>query len=1064
MTFLLRTCHMTRLLCRLFMFLAVLVPVAGAVRPVVAGEPDPALYREMRWRMIGPHRGGRTVAACGVPGMPGVFYTGVNNGGVWKTDDFGGTWRPIFDDQPTGSIGALAIAPSDPSVVYVGSGEGLQRPDLSTGDGIYRSTDGGKSWTHLGLRDGEQISSIIVDPRNPDRLFVAVLGHPYGPNAERGVFLSTDRGATFRKVLYRDENTGAVALGFDPGDSRIVYASLWSARQAPWENGEWEGPGSGLYKSTDGGSTWRHLVEGLPSFEQGLGRIGFCVAPSRPERIYALVAAHPAAGGLFRSEDAGEHWRRINTDERLWGRGDDFAEVKVDPENPDVVYSANVVTWRSSDGGLTFTPIKGAPGGDDYHTIWINPRDPRIMLIAGDQGSTITVNGGATWSTWYNQPTAQFYHVSTDNQFPYRVYGGQQESGSIGIASRGNDGAITFREWHSVGVDEYGYVAPDPLNPRMIYGGRISRTDMLTGQVQNISPEVVGSGKYRVLRTAPVLFSPVDPHTLYFAMNVLFRTTNGGDGWDIISPDLSRERPSVPRCVGVFTPADSERQPRRGVIYTVAPSPLDINVIWAGTDDGLIQVTRDGGKTWTDVTPPDLTSWSKVSLIDASHSGAMTAYAAVNRIRCDDLHPYVYRTRDGGRSWELVVKGLPGDAPVNAVREDPVRRGLLFCGTERAVYFSTDDGGMWQPLRLNMPATSVRDLVVHDCDLVVATHGRSFWILDDITPLRQIAQGVEEFDATLFTPPAAVRVRWNTNTDTPLPPEEPAGENPPDGAIIDYVLRTVPVAPIVLEVTDSTGALVRRFSSSDGPDTAGAAGLNIPLYWIRPPRSLPAGKGMHRFVWDLHYPPPERAGPDYPMSAIYHDTPRGPLGPWVLPGKYVLRLVVDGHSYTRPLQVSMDPRVGTPRAGLGLQFEHSMRAYRGLDTVRSMLALTGEIRARIAQVRTGHPRASLGDSLSSLDSALASLEGAGGTGRRSSRRPQGAAGPTLKRLEGAFRSLLDILQDTDASPTTQALEASADDQKDFALLVERWNALRTREVASMDENLRASHLPPLLRK
>ncbi|HMK38321.1 MAG TPA: glycoside hydrolase, partial [Bacteroidota bacterium] len=785
---------------RHFFRLSLLFFAAGAACSLRAQNPDTSLYREMRWRMIGPHRGGRTVGASGVPRMPNVFYAGVNNGGVWKTDDYGRTWKPIFDDQPTGSIGTLAVAPSNPAVLYVGSGEGLQRPDLSTGDGIYKSTDAGRSWVHLGLRSGEQISSIIVDPQDPDRLFVAVLGHPYGANEERGVYRSTDGGAGFQKVLYRDENTGAVALSFDPSDARTVYASLWSARQAPWENGQWEGPGSGLYKSTDGGSTWRQLSDGLPSFGQGLGRIGMCVAPALPARIYALASARAEFGGLFRSDDAGEHWRRINSDVRLWGRGDDFAEVKVDPENPDIVYCANIVTWRSSDGGSTFTALKGAPGGDDYHTIWINPLNSRIMMIAGDQGATISVNGGETWSSWYNQPTAQFYHVITDHQFPYRVYGGQQESGSVGIASRGSDGAITFRDWHPVGVDEYGYVAPDPLNPRIIYGGRITRTDLTTGQVRNISPDLARSGKYRVLRTAPVLFSPVDPHTLYYAMNVLFKTTDGGDRWEVISPDLSRERPEVPSSVGIFNAPELAHQPRRGVIYTVAPSPRDSNLIWAGTDDGLIHVTHDGGSTWRDVTPRGVTSWSKVSLMDASHFRTSGAYAAVNRIRCDDLHPYIYRTHDGGATWELIVRGLPGEGPVNAVREDPSREGLLFCGTETAVYFSLNGGDTWQPLRLNMPATSIRDLVIHDDDLVVATHGRSFWILDDITPLRQMTPQVAESPVTLFSPAPAWRVRWNTNTDTPLPPEEPAGENPPDGAIIDYVLRSVPSSPPLLEI------------------------------------------------------------------------------------------------------------------------------------------------------------------------------------------------------------------------------------------------------------------------
>jgi photosystem II stability/assembly factor-like uncharacterized protein len=1037
---------------------------AGGVCALFAQNPDPSLYQEMRWRMIGPHRGGRTVGAAGVPGMPNVFYIGVNNGGVWKTGDYGRTWRPLFDDQPTGSIGTLAVAPSDPAVIYVGSGEGLQRPDLSTGDGIYKSTDAGNTWRHLGLRDGEQICSIIVDPLDPDRLFVAVLGHPYGPNEERGVFRSTDGGKTFQRVLFRDENTGGVALAFDPADAQTVYASLWSARQGPWENGQWEGPGSGLYKSTDGGSTWRRLEEGLPAFAQGLGRIGFCVAPSRPDRIYAIVAAIPEHGGLFRSDDRGEHWRRINGDGRLWGRGDDFAEVKVDPKDPDIVWCANIVTWRSSDGGATFTGIKGAPGGDDYHSIWINPGNPQIMLIAGDQGATISVNGGETWSSWYNQPTAQFYHVITDNQFPYRVYGGQQESGSVGIVSRGNDGGITFREWHPVGVDEYGYVAPDPLNPRMIYGGRITVTDMTTGQIRNISPAVVRTGNYRVLRTAPVLFSPVDPHTLYYAMNVLFKTTNGGEEWEVISPDLSRERPAVPPSVGVFASASLESQPRRGVIYTVAPSPRDINVVWAGTDDGLIHVTRDGGKAWADVTPAGLTSWSKISLIDASHFGTKTAYAAVNRFRCDDLHPYIYRTRNWGGRWELIVKGLPEDAPVNAVREDPEREGLLFCGTERAVYFSLNDGDSWEPLRLNMPATSIRDVVVHDDDLVVATHGRSFWILDDITPLRQINPRVAESDVTLFRPEMACRVRWDTNTDTPLPPEEPAGENPPDGAIIDYVLRSSPAQPLALEIRDSTGALVRRFSGADRPDSMNAAGLNIPLYWIRPFRPLSSAPGMRRFVWDLHYPPPGANRAEYPMSAVYHDTPRHPLGPWVLPGRYTVNLIVDGRTYSQPLTVSMDPRVSTSSAGLTVQFTYSMRVYEGVNTARSVLSQIGIIRSNIREIRKAVLPGSLGDSLAALDLRMGALEGMGVSGRRFRVPSTGPAGPTLRRAEAELRLLLDILQEADDPPTSRVVESSVAVQNDLMELLARWQALRKNEIASINKQLQASHLPSLTRE
>jgi len=544
----------------------------------------------------------------------------------------------------------LFRSPSNPDIVYVGCGEGLQRPDLSTGDGMYKSTDAGKTWKHQGLRDGQQIGAVIVDPRDPNRLFVAVLGHPYGPNPERGVFRSTDGGESFQKVLYKDENTGAIALAFDPSNSQIVYADMWAGRQGPWENGAWQGPESGLFKSTDGGTTWRKLTAGLPTFEQGLGRIGFCIAPSNPKRMYAAVDASPQSGGIYRSDDAGESWKKISNDARPWGRGSDFAELKVDPKNPDIVYSANVVTWRSTDAGQTWLGFRGAPGGDDYHTIWINPDNSQVILIASDQGAIITVNGGQTWSSWYNQPTAQFYHVITDNQFPYRVFGGQQESGSVGIASRGNDGQITFREWHPVGVEEYGYVAPDPLNPNIIYGGKITKFDYATGQVQNVSPEAIRDGKYRFLRTAPVIFSPVDPRVLYFAGNVLFKTTTGGNSWDIISPDLSREQPEVPDSIGIYRTAEMAKQPRRGVIYTVAPSYKDVNVIWAGTDDGLIHVTRDGGKNWSNVTPTGMTAWSKISLIDAGRFDANTAYAAVNRIRLDDQRPHIYRTHDGGKT------------------------------------------------------------------------------------------------------------------------------------------------------------------------------------------------------------------------------------------------------------------------------------------------------------------------------------------------------------------------------------------------------------------------------
>ncbi|HEV7890972.1 MAG TPA: hypothetical protein VGP08_10045 [Pyrinomonadaceae bacterium] len=1028
--------------------------VFGCSAVALGRQFNERLYQSMRWRMIGPFRAGRTVGASGVPGLPNVFYIGVNNGGVWKTDDYGRTWTPIFDYQPTGSIGALAVAPSNPEVIYVGSGEGLQRPDLSVGDGMYKSTDGGQTWQHLGLREGQQIGAIIVDPKNADRLFVAVLGHPYGPNAERGVFRSTDGGRTFEKVLYKDENTGAIGLAFDPKDSRTVYATLWAARQGPWENGAWQGPESGLYKSTDGGATWRKLTKGLPTFEQGLGRIGVAVAPSDSRRLYANVDS-PQLGGVYRSDDAGESWQRVNDEVRVWGRGSDFAEVKVDPRDPDVVYSANTASYRSVDGGKTFKAWKGAPGGDDYHTVWINPDNPSIILLATDQGATITVNGGRTWSSWYNQPTAQFYHVSTDNQFPYWVYGGQQESGSVGTTSRGDNGAITFRDWRTVGAEEYGYVAADPLDPNIIYGGKLSRFDKRTGQTTQIAPEAVRTGKYRFLRTAPVLFSPVDPHVLYYAGNVLFKTTNGGNSWEVISPDLTRETYDVPPSIGVYSKPEMATMPRRGVIYTVAPSHKDVNTIWAGTDDGLIQVTRDGGKTWWDVTPPGLTSWSKVSIIDASHFDNLTAYAAVNRFRLDDLRPHVYRTHDGGKTWTEIVNGLPAD-PINVVREDPVRKGLLFAGSERAVYVSFDDGENWQPLRLNMPATSIRDLVVQRDDIVVGTHGRSFWILDDITPLRQMDASVAASDAFLFAPQTAYRIQRNVNTDTPLPPEEPAGQNPPDGAIINYYLKSDATDAVTLEGFDREGKLVRRFRSDDKPEPFDEKAYPIPSYWVRPARVLPSKAGMQRFVWDLHYPEPKARSHEYPISAIYMDTPRYPLGPAVLPGQYTLKLTVAGKTYTRPLSVEIDPRVKTPRAGLEQQFALSRQAAEGMNATSDVLEQIGKMRALVKDLRAHQGLApALAESLAALDAKAAALEGSA---------PRGAgAAPAqgdFSQLHSRLSSLLEVLQQSDTAPTTQSVAASAEFQKQLRELLRVWEQLGV-DTANINGQLRAANLPPI---
>jgi photosystem II stability/assembly factor-like uncharacterized protein len=1041
--------------------------LAGRTTPSAQGDVLKMAAADMRWRPIGPFRGGRTKAITGVPGEPTVFYMAAVNGGVWKTSDAGRTWVPIFDDQPTGSVGAIAVAPSDPNVVYVGSGEGLARPDLSVGDGIYRSADAGRTWTHLGLRDGQQIPMIIVDPRDADKLFVAVLGHPYGPNQERGVYRSKDGGRTFEKVLSRDENTGGSDLEFDPKNPDIVYACLWEERQGPWENGAWAGTGGGIFKSTDGGTSWKQLSQGLPP--EGVVQADIAIAPSDPHRIYATVA-NPRSVGIYRSDDAGESWTRITNDGRPASRigGGDLPVPAVHPTNPDIVIIASTVSWKSTDGGRTWAALRGAPGGDDYQRPWINPTNPDIIALASDQGAIISVNGGQTWSSWYNQPTSQMYHVNADNAFPYRVCGGQQESGSACVASRGNDGMITFRDWHPVGVEEYGYAVPDPLNDNIVYGGKITRYDRRTGQVQNVAPTPVRPADFRTLRTAPVLFSAVDPHILYFASNTLWKTATGGRSWQKISPDLTRKTWQVPETVGKYRDQETAKPTDRGVIYTVAPSPLDINRIWVGTDDGLIQTTGDGGGTWTDVTPPAIKPWMKVSIMDAGHFDAQTAYAAVNTLRLDDLRPHIYRTTDGGGTWTEITKGIPGGAPVNAVREDPKQRGLLFAGTEREVFVSFNAGDDWQSLRLNMPATSIRDLIVKGDDLVAGTHGRGIWILDDITPLRQVTPPTIAAEVVLFEPQVAYRVRQSTNTDTPIPPDEAAGKNPPDGAIINYALNADVSGSLTLEILDAKGLVVRHYSDTDRPELPDPATSPLPLYWYRTPQKLGKTAGMHRFTWDVHYQPlPAQGGRgSLPIAAVPHDTVPVPTAPWAPPGQYTVRLTVNGMSYSQPMTLKMDPRVKTPSAGLTQQFTLSKRLYDGLIQDQRALAQLQELRAHIPGARAavdrgGSPeRPALREMLDGFDHRLAALEGqAVGPGGG---RGAGAQGPeTLNSITGGLTQLMALLQGADVTPTTQLVAAVGTRERGLARALRQWRDLSGAELTALNARLRAAGAPPL---
>jgi len=920
----------------------------------MAAQQVPAsLLGGLEWREVGPMRGGRTYAVAGIASQPDTFLMGAVGGGLWKTENSGRTWVPIADDPVTGipcsSIGAIAIAPSDPNIIYVGTGEPDIRSQHNYGIGVFKSTDGGKTWRFIGLRDSSQIGRIVVDPADPNRVYVAALGNVYNANSERGVYRSTDGGAHWKKILWSKsdpDNVGAFDLALDPQHSRTIYASLWATRRPPWAvYAPSNMPGSGLWKSTDGGDTWHPLSNGLPH-DEFVGKIGIAVAPSNPNRLYAVVddlgaaiapsfrmAAQRGAnapkpsGGIYISDDAGASWRLVNNEQRLWGRGWYFCQMAVDPANPDRAYDINTATYMTVDAGKTWVPVKGAPGGDDYHQLWINPRDGNRMVLSSDQGTVVSVDGARTWSTWYNQPTAQIYHVAADNRFPYWLYGAQQDSGAVSVGTWSRMDILDFRNWRPIcEAGESSTVVPDPKDPDLLYGNGDQRCNNALNVAEPEGghiPPSDPSDPYRRTWTLPQVFSQADG-ALYYANQFIFRTRDRGKTWEKISPDLSRVNPPAPANLDPVTAKDIDEpmNGRFGVVYSLGPSPLDAKTVWSGTDDGLIHVTRDDGAHWNDGTPPAMTPWSKVSGIEAGHFDAETAYASVDRHRIADRRPYIYRTHDGGKTWTNVVNGIPDGAFVNAIKEDPQRKGLLYAATELRVYVSFDDGDHWQPLQNNMPVVSVRDVIVHGDDLDIATFGRGFWVLDQMSALRQIAahgSEIESANAYLFTPGTTFAIRQGGQDGSPYPHEEPQDKNPPAGVVAYYWLKSAPTSPVKLELVDGEGKVAACLASDTPVKPVDTETINVQAYWLVPPAPPSAQAGMHRAALNVvaprfgfgRRPAPPPVDACHPAGTPAPAAARpgfGRAAPRLEPGQYTVRLTVDGKTLTQPVTIKPDPR------------------------------------------------------------------------------------------------------------------------------------------------------------
>jgi len=1061
-----------------------LLSTLALVPAVHSQQYDPSLWSGMQWRQVGPFRAGRVTDVSGVPGKPAIYYMGTAGGGGWKTTDGGMMWKPIFDKARIASIGAIAVAPSNPNIVYIGTGDVSNVGGaVNQGNGIWKSTDAGGTWQHIGLDDSRHIGAIWIDPKNAEVVFVAALGHTFAPNEERGVFKTTDGGKTWRKVLYKDDKTGAIDVAFARDNPQIGFATLWYHYVTP-DNpiaGLMGTGGAGIYKTTDGGENWTPVT--IPEFANAhLGRMGVTVSPDG-QRVF-LIVSERMRGGLYRSDDGGTTWKRITEDARVQGNGY-FSRVFLDPRNSDIVYVAQTSLYRSNDGGVTFESYKGAPGGDDNHALWIDPTNSDYMIMGSDQGATVSLDGGKSWSSWYNQPTGQFYHLSTDNRFPYWIYATQQDSGSVATLSRGDYGAITMFDWDPIGGYEFGYIVPSPLDPNIVYAGGeargLWRIDRSNRQVKVISPNVSRDGDYRTATNVPLAFSPQDAHVLYEGTQYLLETRDEGATWKQISPDLT-VRPGEPAPP---TPAEQEakseeqktkeaeekkpksqeeeqslRPPDRRALTTIAPSALKVGVIWVGANNGLVQLTTDGGANWQNVSPPGLLKYSEITMVEASHFEPTTTYVSVDNHQGNDFKPHIFRTRDYGKSWQEVVAGIPDFSFVKVVREDPKRQGLLYAGTETGPFVSFDSGDHWTSLQQNMPTVSVRDMVVHGDDLVAATYGRAFWILDDLGPLRQIDGRVASSNTYLFHPATAIRVRNDMNQDTPLPPEMPAGDNPPTGAVIDYYFKSQPSADVTIGIYDQKGQLVRELSSKPQPMRTEEP-PPVPNYWLYHPTPLPKNAGLNRYVWDLRYAAPDAVQHTYPIGALYERTHAEPQGPFVVPGNYEVRLTGNGKTYTQPLTVTMDPRVNVATAALDQQLAFDQQ-------IDSLISLSYAYHEQAAKFLTAIDERK--SALQKNDQAKDALKAVTDFGAKAHKLQgeiqrgfggQGKPKPTFTLMNAELSTLSESVNQAEAAPTDAMRTAYHDYCQDLTKLAQQWSALMKNNLPAVNAQLAQQGLQPL---